>query len=203
MKDQNWPLGWPKSPKANGEIEHDLEPSAALNHAMSTASGVRPAFDAVVERDIIPHLLMAMRARRAEPAKTAARTVDSARQDLSTFCRALAQGDIDAAEAHASTRLSSSEREIRSYFTTAARELGRAWEEDDASFAEVTMGLSVLERMTLRRFADQPLPIEHQDPDRSILLAPVPGDGHAFGLLFVEAEFAALGWHVELLKEPT
>lgn len=82
-----------------------------------------------------------------------------------------------------------------------ARRLGVLWEEDDASFADVSAALGLLSR----RFAALPgLPVRghgHTTGSRAgdcgaILLVAAPGDTHVFGLSVVGAAFEEAGWTV-------
>ena len=82
-----------------------------------------------------------------------------------------------------------------------ARRLGVLWEEDDASFAEVSAALGLLSR----RFAGLPAPASHARPQAlvtgigargAILLVAAPGDTHVFGLSVVGAAFEEAGWTV-------
>ncbi len=76
-----------------------------------------------------------------------------------------------------------------------ARRLGVLWEEDDASFAEVSAALGLLSR----RFAAIPsAPAEASATDGAaggaILLVPAPGETHVFALSVVGAAFEEDGW---------
>lgn len=82
-----------------------------------------------------------------------------------------------------------------------ARRLGVLWEEDDASFADVSAALGLLSR----RFAALPgLPVRRHGYTTgsragdcgAILLVAAPGDTHVFGLSVVGAAFEEAGWTV-------
>ncbi|MEM1343369.1 MAG: cobalamin B12-binding domain-containing protein [Pseudomonadota bacterium] len=83
---------------------------------------------------------------------------------------------------------------------TAAR-LGKLWEEDEASFFDVSLGLCTLQQVLFR------LPPLFERPEdalaratsppttmRRALFAPVPGETHVFGALIVAKFFARAGW---------
>jgi methanogenic corrinoid protein MtbC1 len=77
----------------------------------------------------------------------------------------------------------------------AARVLGERWERDDVDFFEVTLGLLTLQQ-ALRWLGGQ---IDYPGPfaeGKSVLLMPVPGDQHTFGLLMVSEMFRRSGWEV-------
>jgi methanogenic corrinoid protein MtbC1 len=77
-----------------------------------------------------------------------------------------------------------------------ARCLGEMWCQDTCHFADVTMGLSKLHRLlnelgpTFRREGDAEIQGRH------ILLAPVPGEQHSFGLTMVAEFFRRASWDV-------
>lgn len=77
-----------------------------------------------------------------------------------------------------------------------ARRLGEMWEDDLADFVEVTLALGRLQQV-LHRFSDTFLS-EITPPLRGhrILLSPVPGDQHTFGLIMVAEFFRRAGWNV-------
>jgi methanogenic corrinoid protein MtbC1 len=77
-----------------------------------------------------------------------------------------------------------------------ARELGRMWEEDLCDFTQVTTGLSQLQSLLHQiSMAVQPelKPLEH---GRRVLLSPLPGEQHTFGLAIVMDFFWRAGWDV-------
>ncbi len=78
----------------------------------------------------------------------------------------------------------------------AARGLGAMWEADTASFAAVTLGLWKLRRVVLRLSDLMPGPVLPPDPQRSILVATIPGEQHDFGIAMLGEFLARDGWHV-------
>lgn len=79
-------------------------------------------------------------------------------------------------------------------FAPAARLLGEMWCRDDANFLEVTLGLGRIHRQ-LRRL---PL-LNRSAPVRgAVLLLPVPGEQHIFGLRIVQEFLLRAGWRAHL-----
>lgn len=77
-----------------------------------------------------------------------------------------------------------------------ARRLGELWEQDRCDFTAVTIGLCCLQQVVLENSpAFQPR-IGRANVDRRIILAPVPGEQHSFGLLMVGEFFRRQGWEV-------
>ena len=77
-----------------------------------------------------------------------------------------------------------------------ARELGDMWLRDDCSFCDVTIGLSSLEHVILHCSGPSTSLPSAPDRDRTVLLAPMPGNQHVFGLLIVKELFRRAGWTV-------
>ncbi len=107
---------------------------------------------------------------------------------------AVAEGFVAAARANGASH----ETLLLRLFAPAARMMGDLWREDLASFAEVTIGLSQLQRM-LRTLTG---PYENRtiaaSNGRSVLLVPTPGEQHSFGLSVVESMLRRAGWDVEM-----
>jgi len=84
------------------------------------------------------------------------------------------------------------------YVAGAARKLGKLWEDDQVSFAEVTVGSSRLYRIIrgLRHVLDAAS--LKQGADRHVLFALVPGDDHTLGIEMATDMFRRDGWDVVL-----
>ncbi len=80
-----------------------------------------------------------------------------------------------------------------------ARRLGEMWVEDRCTFSEVTLGLCRLQQV-LRHLGNvfdeeiEPLPTVS-----SVLLTPIPGEQHTFGLLMLDEFYRRSGWDTVLL----
>lgn len=78
----------------------------------------------------------------------------------------------------------------------AARRLGQQWVDDDRNIAEVTLGLYRLhEALRTLGTVVPPPPIKSRGYPRA-LLAPVPGEGHIFGVAVLGDFFRRGGWEV-------
>jgi methanogenic corrinoid protein MtbC1 len=79
----------------------------------------------------------------------------------------------------------------------AARILGELWEQDEYDFVTVTIGMLALQR-ALVRLVPIARTIERARNVRvlSILMVPVPGEQHQFGLLMAGGIFRRAGWAV-------
>ncbi len=81
----------------------------------------------------------------------------------------------------------------------AARHLGLLWEEDLCSFTDVTLGMLHLQHALHGLSPLLPRLVPEGFRRRRILLAPVPGEQHTFGLSVVEAFFLRAGWNVTMM----
>lgn len=78
----------------------------------------------------------------------------------------------------------------------AARELGERWAHDSTNFVEVTLGVARMHRI-LREFDGVPEHMRSQaGAGRSVLLMPVPGEQHTFGLRLVQEFLLRESWSV-------
>jgi methanogenic corrinoid protein MtbC1 len=78
----------------------------------------------------------------------------------------------------------------------AARELGRLWEEDLADFAVVAIALSRLQSLLHEIGSTAQPDLNPSDHAKRVLLAPLPGEQHTFGLAIVMDFFWRAGWDV-------
>jgi methanogenic corrinoid protein MtbC1 len=80
----------------------------------------------------------------------------------------------------------------------AARRLGELWIEDLCDFTQVTVGLCCLQQLLHELSADfhSESADEFKAQDRRVLLAPIPGEQHTFGLYMVMEFFRRAGWDV-------
>jgi methanogenic corrinoid protein MtbC1 len=168
------------------------------------------AIERVVEADIIPRLLAAYRARAAaaaqeQPAPDAVIAPPPKPAHSAEEAIALAQGVIGAnpeeAVALVISRLieagDAAEATCLELIADAARHLGILWEEDRASFAEVTLGMFHLQRMVhdvapmTRRRSVAP-----GTPPKTFLLLTLQGEQHSLAKTILANCFDSAGWQV-------
>jgi len=153
-----------------------------------------------IEGEIVPRLVMA---RRHSPvvdqtaAKQAGKAPDDA--DVRELVRVLLAHDVAVASAYVETvrqRGATLEAVCLGLLAPAARELGLLWEEDECDFMQVTVGLCRLHQL-LRELSPEFRPdgVESR-VERNVLLAPVPGDQHTFGITLVAQFLRKAGWEV-------
>lgn len=80
-----------------------------------------------------------------------------------------------------------------------ARRLGEMWTEDRCTFSEVTLGLCRLQQVLrqLGNVFDED--VEPAPSVSSVLLTPIPGEQHTFGLLMLDEFYRRSGWDTVLL----
>ncbi len=82
------------------------------------------------------------------------------------------------------------------WLAPAARRLGEQWETDETDFANVTIGVTRLQRI-MRQLGDDFCGEQaHADNGASMLLTVLPGEQHSFGLSMVAEFFRRAGWNL-------
>jgi methanogenic corrinoid protein MtbC1 len=152
-----------------------------------------------IEGEIVPRLVLARRVASVPPAVQAENGRVPDEVDVRELVRLLLAHDVGVASAYVETvrqRGASLESVCLRLLAPAARELGLLWEEDECDFMQVTVGLCRLHHL-LRELSPE-FRSEHGDTklERNILLAPVPGDQHIFGIALVAQFLRKAGWEV-------
>lgn len=152
-----------------------------------------------IEQEIVPRLVLARRATPDRPVGPPPGTAPVHPGEGDQLAR-LAMAP-DAAEARAFVesvlaRGTALETVFLDLLAPAARRLGELWSDDLCDFTQVTMGLWCLHQLLRESGGDVPEPLLRRENDRRILLVPVPGEQHAFGLAMVATMFRRCGWTV-------
>lgn len=163
--------------------------------------GASAGFDrllSTIEGEIIPRLVLAHRGdKRCSPKASTGASV-AARQ-VSQFTDMLLTSEIDSARQFIDDLQADGVALDNVYlelFAPAARQLGEMWAADRCDFTAVTLGLWRLQRL-LHECSPQ-FQVEAMAPieGRRILLAPMPGSQHTFGVFMVAEFFRRAGWDV-------
>jgi methanogenic corrinoid protein MtbC1 len=149
-----------------------------------------------IEGEVVPRLMLVQRSAVFAPAATDQR---AAVPDVNAFVGALLrnqEGEIFAYVESLRLRGVPVESLLLELFAPAARALGRMWEDDSASFTQVTLALAHLHRLVheLRREHGLELPLA--DVPR-VLLTVTENEQHLFGMLVVADFFRNAGWAVD------
>ncbi len=172
-----------------------MEESQAIASALTGAGLVK-----MVESEIIPRLMLAHRTAGEQappleaPFPLGSDTTDAfARMVLAkeppsllAFVGKLLQGGL------------SMESIYVELLAPAARRLGDYWDDDTASFTDVTIGLGRLQQVVRALGWRAPSNGEDDRFSRSVLFAPSPGEQHTFGLFIIEDFFRRSGWRTWL-----
>lgn len=154
----------------------------------------------IIEQDVIPRLLLANRPELAiaSPAADEIAAKLSARVDefSELVINADEQVSINYVEALRRMDGVTVEALFQDLLAPTARRLGVLWEEDINDFLDVTRGVGRLQQI-VRNFSDA-FSEEGRKPaaGKRILLLPIPGEEHTFGLSLLREHFLREGWRV-------
>ncbi len=152
-----------------------------------------------IEGEIIPRLVLALQSTPAAATLEGAARSATGEDDVTEFARLVALHDISVASAYLSALLHRGvalETIYLDLLAPAARLLGEWWKQDLRDFTEVTSGLCRMHQL-LHEFSPSFLhDAQPSAPDRCVLLVPMPGEQHSFGLIMVAEFFRRAGWDV-------
>ncbi len=153
-------------------------------------------FASVIENVIVPRLLMSHVNTNTAMMKEKVSLQNVAVTD---FIKLTTQDDPAAAIDYVRHLMSSGvpfQDVLLELMAPAARVLGERWEEDQASFVEVALGVSRMHRI-LREFDGVPSHLwSNAGFGRHALLLPTPGEKHSFGLRLVQEFLLRESWTV-------
>jgi methanogenic corrinoid protein MtbC1 len=151
----------------------------------------------VVETEVLPRLAAAHRSGDAETPQVP--TGCSHPEAVRTLAEFVVDHDISKARALLEARRAdglAAETLMIDYLKPAARWLGELWVSDALNFTEVTIGVGRLQELQHRLAEELELEARVLIDSRHVLLAPVPGDQHTFGLSMVASFLRRDGWDV-------
>jgi MerR family transcriptional regulator, light-induced transcriptional regulator len=122
-------------------------------------------------------------------------------ESLSEFCDILIQPTSDAALRFIRSRQAdgvSRDTVFYGYVAGAARMLGTRWEQDEASFIDVTVGAGHLYALMRAIRSERPISLSYRSDQRSALFATVPGETHSLGISVAADTFREAGWDIDL-----
>jgi len=153
----------------------------------------------VVATEILPRLAMAKRAAAQRPTAAVSGVPATTQVDTDELAELLLTKDAVAATAFIELlrlRGATPEALYIGILSDAARRLGALWEDDRCDFAQVTIGVGHLQQVArglAPSFHDAAV---HRAEAHRILLLPVQGEQHSFGLLLLAEFFRRAGWDV-------
>ena len=163
----------------------------------STRDSTLSALVRTIESEVIPRLLLALQSTPVLVHGTINNKPSP--DDVAEFAGLVTTRDFSVATAYIDALLSkglSLENIYLELLAPAARLLGEWWKADLRDFTEVTSGLCRMHQL-LHEFS----PVFLQgaaalDPQKSVLLIPMLGEQHSFGLIMVAEFFRSAGWDV-------
>jgi MerR family transcriptional regulator, light-induced transcriptional regulator len=166
---------------------------------LHSAPRLTPRLLKIIEGEVIPRLLLAHRPACGGKGLNGVTQAAQKSDDVNEFVRlllgrdaAVAVGYVEAMRA----RGLSLEQVYLDLLAPAARLLGEMWDEDLRSFADVTSALFRM-RQLLHEFSPAFVnEAECADNGQRVLLMPLPGELHTFGLIMVGEFFRRAGWDV-------
>jgi methanogenic corrinoid protein MtbC1 len=152
-----------------------------------------------LENEVIPRLVLARREATPPAYIDNASGMAPSAEDVAVLTALAQQGDLSGSLAYIGglrSRGMPLERVYLGLLAPVARRLGEMWEQDACDFTAVTVGLCCLQQVVLEHSSGFQPRFGKREVERRILLAPVPGEQHSFGLLMVGEFFRRQGWDV-------
>lgn len=153
----------------------------------------------IVERDVIPRLLLANRPELAIASPVASDIAAKLAARVDEFSELVINADEQVSVSFVEAlrgRGFSVEALFQDLLAPTARRLGVLWEEDINDFLDVTRGMGRLQQIV--RTLSSAFNEEASKPTtgKRVLLTPVPGEEHTFGLSLLREHFLREGWRV-------
>ena len=153
-----------------------------------------------MEQEIIPRLVLSCRSSGAARSGPDAATGNGADADgVEAFAGCLIAEDTTAASRYLSRlrRQGAALEDIYlDLFAPAAHYLGYLWEQDLCDIVDVTLGVGRLQQMVRELSPEFQTAQGSADQHRRVLLLPIPGEQHTFGLTLMAEFFRRANWHV-------
>lgn len=181
----------PESAKAVGDTEAG---TSAAESEQRMARLVR-----TIEGEIVPRLVATKRLVRTTGRVVEGHVREPDESDVAELVRLLLAHDVDVAAGFVDTvrqRGAALESVCLRLLAPAARALGLMWENDECDFMQVTVGLCRLHQVLRDISAEWKSDEVPVGAERSILLAPIPGEQHTFGIMLVSQFMRRAGWDV-------
>ena len=195
----------------NGRGQPDLDgigafdPAASDDTRRSLANDQVRSLSQLIEREIIPRLLVA----HAQPPHArvdcdCGETVSVA--EVAAFAPLALHIEADELLQHVERMVArgvSFDTLLVDLLAPAARELGALWEDDRCDFVDVTMGLWRLQEVVHELSGRAAKDLQGDGHMRRALFASLIGDTHSFGTVVIDEMFSSNGWMTDRLNEAT
>lgn len=147
----------------------------------------------IVETQILPRLLVAHAPRRSELADESAISEELVER-FAQYALSVPHESLLAVVGGLLGQGMSTESIYLDLLAPAARRIGDYWNEDRASYVDVTIALGRLQQVVRELSIHGSPEIEAAHGSRAALFAPAPGEQHTFGLVIIEEFFRRSGW---------
>lgn len=184
----------------------DCDTRNVLSPRGRVATGARrlavPRWDSLIQaidNEIIPRLVLARRAGRETLRMPAADTATPQAVEVEELAGLVLTKDTAVARSFVEQmheRGTPVETLYLDLLAPTARRLGELWCEDSCDFTDVTVGLGRLQEVLHELSPLFRAEVEPHERGRRVLLMPVPGEQHSFGLHMVAEFFRRTGWDV-------
>jgi methanogenic corrinoid protein MtbC1 len=180
--------------RANADHRTDASESPA------SPKGSRAHLEQTIETEILPRLMMAhkQRARSIHRLPEAAEHF-GARIDIEKFARLIIARNIVESDSFVEALYENGACLDAIYLdllSPTARRLGKLWDEDLCTCADVAVGLSRLHQILSRLSPSFVSEGENRGLRRRAVMSTLPGDQHTFGLVMAVDFFRRAGWDV-------
>lgn len=161
-----------------------------------------PRWDSLIQaidNEIIPRLVLARRAGRETMRMPAADIATPKAVEVEELAGLVLTSDTAVARSFVEQmhdRGTPVETLYLDLLAPTARRLGELWCEDSCDFTDVTVGLGRLQEVLHELSPLFRAEVEPHERGRRVLLVPVPGEQHSFGLHMVAEFFRRTGWDV-------
>jgi methanogenic corrinoid protein MtbC1 len=152
-----------------------------------------------IESEIIPRLVLSQRAIGQTPAAVTALAWAPDEGMVAEFANLVVAEDVGVAAARIEGLRAKGvpiETVYLDLLAPTARYLGELWSADLCDFTAVTLGCLRLQQLLHELSPAFFREVEHHEHRRRVLLVPVPGEQHTFGLYMVAEFFRRAGWDV-------
>lgn len=184
--------------------EAGSDTSTGVRRAAREKNGRNHHLLRTIEGEIIPRLVLARRVNgESSPASSAADVPGlgwvPGSELIAEVAQLVSRDDVGAAAARIGALRQSGlsiETVYLELLAPVARYLGELWEADIVDFTTVTLGCSRLQQLLHELSMSFLREAEQHEHRRRVLLVPVPGEQHTFGLYMVAEFFRRAGWDV-------
>lgn len=152
-----------------------------------------------LEAEVIPRLIMSRQTGVVPGYRSDPDQRDLTSDDVDLLSRHVMSGDLASAASFIAMLVGCGvpiERVFLDLLAPTARHLGALWEADRCDFTSVTIGLCCLQQLVLDNSHACSPRHGRGGSERRVLLAPLPGEQHSFGLVMVGEFFRRQGWDV-------